>query len=60
MRYCQHCASPQVFAYWGRPCMKCGSMLFGEKPAPTHVEGWKLTRDDKVFLKVQKIDPENE
>jgi hypothetical protein len=56
--YCSNCGGDALFTSYGerKPCDVCGAMgITTEKPVP---KPYRLTKDDYIFLRCQRIDPE--
>lgn len=62
-RYCQRCSLETQLDLNEQPkmCRGCGGTNYDDRPKP-HVgviRGYWLTEDDKIFLRVQRILPED-
>lgn len=61
-RYCQRCSTSQKLGDHEepRPCHACGGTQFDARPAK-HTRGfYELTPEDRIFLRVQGIHPEED
>lgn len=63
-RYCQRCSRRTFVKDVERPnpCIECGGSNFDIKPKP-HVgvlRCWYLTAEDRIFLRCQRIQPEDD
>lgn len=63
MRYCQRCSTLHKLAddELARPCRSCGGVNFHDRP-PRHTRRgfYELTPEDRIFLRVQGIAPEED
>lgn len=62
--YCQACNATQVLTGFEtadtKPCINCGSTHLLTTPKPHARYFYELTDYDRIFLRVQRIDPEEE
>lgn len=60
-RYCQRCSSLQKLVELDapRPCRTCGGTNFDAQPPLHSKHKFELTQEDRIFLRVQGIIPED-